>query len=307
MHNLSDRDIAYDLLYGCKSTSQLYMQAVLESASPRCREVFHRIHDDGLRSQWKIWRFLHNRNEYRTDPADRREIEGVRQRMEHLCQTHQDAVRPQFAMAGAREGEGARWDERDNRWGESGQAPYGGGMRSGTGYGTAPNGGTGAYGPAGYSAGVNASTGGAYGQGGYASGGAAGYASGTSTGGTYGAGINFEAGRNLPDGTRFEAERGFAEGYDGGRRQAAGGNAWGETGYSGGGDRSRYGAGTSAGRWNTGAGRAETQGSNWNERQDRDAPTGVGARPADGGRRGAGENNWAAETTRRSPASAQRY
>lgn len=134
MHTLSDRDVAYDLLYGCKSTSHMYMQAVLESANTRCREVFHRIHDDGLRSQWRIWRFLHSRDEYQTETAQRSEVDSVRQRMEHLCQTH-DAVRPQYAATGAREAEG-RWEgnrPEEGRWNEGGNLAYSGAARGGYG------------------------------------------------------------------------------------------------------------------------------------------------------------------------------
>lgn len=288
MHNLSDRDIAYDLLYGCKSSASLYCQAVLESASPRCREVFHHIHDDGLRSQWKIWRLLHNRNEYRTAPADRREVDGVRQRMEHLAHTHQEAVRPQFAgmgghdVDGARWNEGPRWDERgnrefhDNQWNESGPSPYGASTRAPAYSGTAgyPAGGYNTSG--GYGSGVS---------GGYNS---AGVTQGASLAGAYGGstgGVNFEAGRNMPEGTRFEPERGFADGYDGGRRATVSSGSWGENGY-GAGDRGRYGSGTAGTRGTTGTvGRYEAQGSSWNERPERDAPAGSPTRGMDGGRR----------------------
>lgn len=115
MQNFSDRDIAYDLLYTCKAAAAGGVQAVLESAHPRCREIFHRHLDEDLRSQWKIWRFLHNRAEYRVQPAERREIDGIRQRMEHLARSHQvDGGR-----AAWNSGDGARWEERDDRPNES--------------------------------------------------------------------------------------------------------------------------------------------------------------------------------------------
>ncbi len=88
MHQLSDRDMACDLLYGCKSGATLAMEALMESASPRCRDIFHRIHDEELRCQWQVFELLHRRAEYEPRPADRRDVDSVRQRMEQLRRTH---------------------------------------------------------------------------------------------------------------------------------------------------------------------------------------------------------------------------
>lgn len=101
MHTLTERDMAYDLLYGAKQCSHGYMAALLEAASPRCREVLHRLQDDCLRDQWRVWQFLHAKNEYRTDEATRQEIEDVRRRMEHLIRSREGQM--------GRE-EGGRWD-----------------------------------------------------------------------------------------------------------------------------------------------------------------------------------------------------
>ena len=112
MRSLNDRDIAYDLLYGCKQGAQSYMASLLESATPRCREVMHRLHDDCLRDQWRVWQFLHQRNEYRVDEANRQEVDSARSRMEHLARTHDAASG--FAARGADGGWGGRAEE--GRW-----------------------------------------------------------------------------------------------------------------------------------------------------------------------------------------------
>ena len=109
MHQLSDRDMAYDMLYGCKAGATLAMEGLMESASPRCREVFHRIHDEELRCQWQLFELLHRRAEYEPRPADRREVDSVRQRMEQLRRTH-------AAVAG-QQGYGQSYNGA-NRWGE---------------------------------------------------------------------------------------------------------------------------------------------------------------------------------------------
>lgn len=117
LRNLSDRDLAYDLLYGCKDAAQGYMLALMEAATPRCRDLFQRLHDDSLRDQWRIWQFLHQRNEYRVDQASRQEVESVRERMQQLTRTHS----ARMADIG-----GASWNQR-------GEANWGGRMDGGRG------------------------------------------------------------------------------------------------------------------------------------------------------------------------------
>jgi hypothetical protein len=126
MHQLNDRDMAYDMLYGAKDTATLTMTAIMESASPRCREVFHRIHDDHLQDQWRIYQLLHRKGEYRASQADRQEISGVRQRMEHLRQSHERPSGHQSFNGNS----GGRWDDRG--WNE----PSAVGAAAGAGYGT---------------------------------------------------------------------------------------------------------------------------------------------------------------------------
>ncbi len=312
MQNLSDRDIGYDILYGTKSAAMEYMAAVLESSSPRCREIFHRLHDDALRSQWKVWQFLHQRQEYRTAEAHPQEVDGVRQRMAHLCRTHNiggqqpvgvGADTTGFQAEGARGGhggqghwgdgrEGGRWDEREGRWSEAG-AGYG---RQGT-------------------HGLAGSTYGGATTGNYA-------ATGSS------AGINFEPDRNMPEGTRFESDRGFAEGSMGnamtGSAFGPGAGAAGATGYgtqAGGfgaagatfsGTGTSYGSGT-GGQWNESSPRAGVNpgaGANasaqWNDRDAGRTAGGsrvggsIGARPSESSRRNFGESTWSSEEVRKS-------
>lgn len=257
MQNLSERDIAYDLLDGCKASATTYMQAVLESAAPRCRDTFHRLHDDALRSQWRMWQFLHARKEYRTDAADRQEVESLRHRMEHLWHTHQEAER------GPVDGRYEGWETPASSHWEETRQPSGWQQESG-GFG--------------YAAAGSALAGA-----GYANPGAAYRGGGGSM--PYGGGVSFEAGRNLPDGTRFEAEHNFATGAGeverGGNGNAGGGTRYGGTGL-----------------------RHDAPGANWN---DRSSPVGIGAQPSDGSRRSFGENTWSAESTRKSQPVSPRY
>lgn len=320
MQNLTDRDMGYDLLYGTKSGALGYMEAVFESSSPRCREIFHRLHDDELRSQWRIWQFLHQRQEYRTEPAQRQEIEGIRQRMTHLCHTHEIGA-GQAVGAGIEGGrwegeahsaggygsgaegrraarradtqerwadgrEGGRWDDREGRWSEGER-----GRES-------------AYG-------LTGSTHGGPTTGNYAATGSTG-------------GITFEPDRSMPEGTRFESERGFAEtgGYAGSAMGTGTGATYGAgttmgTGAAYGATAANYGTssatGPSAGgRYGESAqGTAAHPGTGasaaWNDREGsrggaggRTGGVGIGARPSESSRRNFGENTWSSEETRRS-------
>ena len=297
MQNLTDRDMGYDILYGTKSSGLAYMEAVLESASPRCREIFHRLHDDCLRSQWHVWQFLHERQEYRIQEAQRQEVDGTRQRMSHLCRTHNIGAH-QTAGAGTETGrwesgsrtpdgngagswsdarEGGRWDDREGRWSEGATAhgrasQYG---LAGSTYGGPTTGNTTATGSAG--------------------------------------GINFEPDRNMPEGTRFESDRGFAEaGAYGATGPAMGtGAGYGATAPSYGTAGTFSGSTGTAARHNdparNAAGNQGMPGGSWNDRESARGPaTGragsvsIGARPSESSRRNFGENTWSNEETRKS-------
>ena len=308
MQNLTDRDMGYDMLYGTKSSAMTYMDAVLESANPRCREIFHRLHDDALRSQYKLWQFLHQRQEYRIQQAERQEIDGVHQRMAHLCRTHEIGAHQAAGTAadgGRWEAEnrapaaygagrwtdarnGGGWDEREGRWSDGGSN-----------YGHEP-----AYGASG-------SIHGSPSAGNYVGAGAP-------------AGITFEPDHNMPEGTRFESDRGFAEG----NQYATTAGASAGAGYGGPAPSSHFsGAGASGtfsgaaaapmagpygGRHNdAGRGMAgnagASGGSAWNSRESGRTGSGgraggvtIGAGPSEGGRRNFGENTWSSEETRKS-------
>ena len=286
MQKLTDRDIAYDILYGCKQGAMVCMDATLESASPHCRDIFHRLHDDHLRDQWRVWQFLHHKGEYRVAAASRQEVESTGQRMERLARSHRQSRGGHGDFAPAQGGYGGEaaiaagrwengrevgWEERERRW-------NGGYAGSPAGYGATP-----AYGQA---------TGSAYAPAGrqeyesvgdaYAGSPGMGIVSGTAgapeaygTAGTYGtsAGTGFEGGpvsfepdRNLPEGTRFESERGFAG-----------------TGETGGYGSARTARGTDE--------RSGGEGARWSG-----GSAGMAQRPGDGTRRGFSDPNRPAAT-----------
>ena len=307
MQNLTERDMAYDILYAAKLAATGLMDATLEAATPACRDIFHRLHDDWMRDQWRVWQFLYHKGEYRVSEAPRAEIEGVRQRLSRLARSHGAAGRPQ--AVGAADYAGAAWPAA--RWDNSREADGfaererrfsgGGGMNSGEWAGAAmpgaPYAGTGeayagTYGgsaggpPSAYAAGEFA----AQRQGGSTQGPRSGYGPATGygerAGATMGAGgaqggeglapglreagpVSFEPDRSLPEGTRFESDRGFAAT---GRQpgSAAGGRTGSAAGY-GATSAAGYGATTrpegwagnapaEAGRWNGGPGRGPAQG-----------------------------------------------
>ncbi len=238
MHTLTERDIAYDMLYGAKSSAMTYMAAMLEASHPRCRDTFRRMHDGAMRSQWSLWQFLHQKGEYRTHAAQYDEVEQVRRRMEHLQQTHRERHQGQQEFTHAGSAEGRSWNEpngdsRSRDWSDGRWSASGNGAGSGF-YGGPDN------------------------------------------------GVRFAAGNNLPQGTRFEADRSMGGGGD---RAYAG-----SSGY----------AGTGGGPQNStavtsGPGRGDGY-RNDDDRGRRGA--GIGARPADGSRGNFGDNTWSAGETR---------
>lgn len=185
MENLTDRDMAYDILSGTKQAAMLFMEATLESASPACRHLFHRLHDDEMRDQWRIWQFLHSKGEYRVEAASRSEIDGVRRRMDHLCQTHRIAgAAGRSSYQNAAQGRGAEsgrggWEDRP-AWDGAPEGADWYGSPAGPRYGTP-----------GYAASASSST--AYGAWNQAE-----------------SGVAFEPASGLPQDTQFESERGFA-------------------------------------------------------------------------------------------------
>jgi hypothetical protein len=255
MQNLTDRDRAYDILYGTRHAAGLFMEATLESASPNCRHLFHRLHDDSIRDQWRVWQFLHHKGEYRVTEASRNEVNSTLSRMDHLWQTHRAAGgRGGFEPdAGRWDGAaGSRrpaWDDRERRWDD---APAYAGVPAGTGYGggwygSAGDGGYGPYGAFGPRPGEPGASGATrgipgepYGPESAYAGGAppgqgpaynpaagAGISSGRATAGGWsdrGGEVSFDPDRRLPEGTHFESDRGWAPGSTS-RGQEGGGPA----------------------------------------------------------------------------------
>ena len=238
MHTLTERDIAYDMLYGTKSSGMMYMAAMLEAAHPRCRETFHRLHDGAMRTQWSLWQFLHHKGEYRIGSAPHEEIEQVRRRMEHLYQTHRDRHHGQreaaYAGVDGRSWNEQRGDPRSRGWSDGRWSAAGNGSGSGFYNGDSDN-------------------------------------------------VRFTAGNNLPQGTRFEADRPMTgTSID---QPYAGSSAYAGTG-----------GGVSASASSpAGPGRGDSY------RGDDDRGrrgVGIGARPTEGSRNNFGENTWSASETR---------
>jgi hypothetical protein len=92
MRGITERDIAYDMLFGSKTASKLYCDASLESAHPNVYHLFRELEHHTHESQHRIWEYLHRRNEYRVEEAHPRDIEEVHQRMERLAQDHLGAT-----------------------------------------------------------------------------------------------------------------------------------------------------------------------------------------------------------------------
>ncbi len=92
MRGITERDVAYDMLFGSKTASKLYCEASLESAHQNVYHLFRELEHHTHESQHRIWEYLHRRNEYRVEEAHPRDIEEVRQRMERLAQDHFSSV-----------------------------------------------------------------------------------------------------------------------------------------------------------------------------------------------------------------------
>jgi hypothetical protein len=88
MPGITERDVAYDMLYATKANAELYCHAALESAHHNVYHLFRELEHHTHESQHRIWEYLHRRNEYRVEEAHPRDIEDTRQRMERLAQDH---------------------------------------------------------------------------------------------------------------------------------------------------------------------------------------------------------------------------
>ncbi len=99
MQGLTDRDIAYDILFATKQTSSDYCTGALEAASPTAFRMFMQLHDRTQDTHRRVWEFLHQRQEYRVSEAHPEEVRSAQQRMERLRENQ---------MHGATE----RWEDR---------------------------------------------------------------------------------------------------------------------------------------------------------------------------------------------------
>jgi hypothetical protein len=151
MQGITDRDIAYDMLFGCKQTAHGYCQAALEAASPSLYRTFMEMHERAQESHRRIWEYLHRRQEYRVSDAHPQEVQSARDRMERLRDDHLrgDAARGEAPRESRpwdrREFEPAGAGSRGGRWGGGWNGePAGGGTQAGA--GMAPGGGYGAGG-----------------------------------------------------------------------------------------------------------------------------------------------------------------
>jgi hypothetical protein len=130
MRGITERDIAYDMLFGSKASAKLYCEASLEAAHQNVYHLFRELEHHAHESQHRIWEYLHRRSEYRVEEAHPRDIEEVPQRMERLAQDH---------LAAAGGSDYGRYPNSTASTGFGGPsawtsgAPYG---ATGTGYGT---------------------------------------------------------------------------------------------------------------------------------------------------------------------------
>ena len=130
MRGITERDIAYDMLFGSKAATKLYCEASTEAAHQNVYHLFRELEHHTHESQHRIWEYLHRRNEYRVEEAHPRDIEEVRQRMERLAQDHFGTVST---------GEYGRFPNSTVGAGYSGPSSWSAGGTygtTGTGYGT---------------------------------------------------------------------------------------------------------------------------------------------------------------------------
>jgi hypothetical protein len=129
MPGITERDIAYDMLFGCKAAAELYCTAALEAAHHDVYHMFRELQHHAHETQHRVWEYLHRRNEYRVSEAHPREIEECRQRMERLAQDHLAyagaTARPEYGRYGGNAGGygGGQWantaagyGNNENRW-----------------------------------------------------------------------------------------------------------------------------------------------------------------------------------------------
>ncbi len=62
---LSDKDIAGDILTGVKFMSQGYMHAILESQDQNLRQMFKTFHDQCLNDQYRVFQAMNQNGWYK--------------------------------------------------------------------------------------------------------------------------------------------------------------------------------------------------------------------------------------------------
>lgn len=142
MQGITERDIAYDMLFGSKQTAHLYNEASLESSHHNVFHMFRELEHHCVENQHRIWEYLHRRNEYRVDEAHPQQIQETHQRMEHLAQDHLGGVRgsmrgeyPRYGAA-APSGYGTPWPGTTGGYATTGNYGNTGAYGSSGGYGT---------------------------------------------------------------------------------------------------------------------------------------------------------------------------
>ncbi|NMB35068.1 MAG: spore coat protein [Firmicutes bacterium] len=62
---LTDKEIAGDVLTGTKHLSQGYMHAILESQNPNLHQTFIDFHDQHLNDHWQIFQIMQQNGWYK--------------------------------------------------------------------------------------------------------------------------------------------------------------------------------------------------------------------------------------------------
>jgi len=66
---LTDKDIISDVLIGCKTVSDGYHIAMLESANESVRQVFKQCHDDQVNQTKQVFDAMNSRGWYKAEQA----------------------------------------------------------------------------------------------------------------------------------------------------------------------------------------------------------------------------------------------